>query len=53
MKVLGTLFALVAVAGLTSAEEKKFDAAKLEGKWKITEGRSRGQRSRSQNLKAR
>ena len=32
MKLLGTLFALVAVAGLVSAEEKKFDAAKMEGK---------------------
>ena len=37
MRLLGALFAVVAVAGLASAEEKKFDASKLEGKWKITE----------------
>ena len=52
MKVLGTLFALVAVAGLSSAEEKKFDASKLEGKWKITEGMKNGEKVKDDNLKA-
>ena len=52
MKLLGTLFALVAVAGLVSAEEKKFDAAKLEGKWKITEGLKSGSKVAEENLKA-
>ena len=51
MKLLGTLFALVAVAGLASAEEKKFDAAKLEGKWKITEGTKSGSKVEEANLK--
>ena len=51
MKLLGTLFALVAVAGLASAEEKKFDAAKLEGKWKITEGTKSGTKVEEANLK--
>jgi uncharacterized protein (TIGR03067 family) len=51
MKLLGTLFAIVAVAGLASAEEKKFDAAKLEGKWKITEGTKNGAKVEEANLK--
>jgi uncharacterized protein (TIGR03067 family) len=52
MKLLGSLFALVAVAGLSSAEEKKFDASKLEGKWKITEGMKNGEKVKDDNLKA-
>jgi uncharacterized protein (TIGR03067 family) len=51
MKLLGTMFALVAVAGLSSAEEKKFDASKLEGKWKITDGTKNGEKVKEENLK--
>jgi uncharacterized protein (TIGR03067 family) len=51
MRFLGTLFAIVAVAGLASAEEKKFDATKLEGTWKITEGTKNGTKVEEANLK--
>ena len=45
MKVFATLFALVAVSGLAFAEEKpKFDAQKLVGKWKFTEGTKSGEK---------
>jgi uncharacterized protein (TIGR03067 family) len=50
MKLLGTLFALVAVAGLVSAEEKKFDAAKMEGKWKMTSGTKAGDKLEAKNI---
>jgi uncharacterized protein (TIGR03067 family) len=51
MKLLGTLFALVAVTGLVSAEEKaKFDASKLVGKWKLTEGTKSGMKVDEKNL---
>lgn len=52
MRVVGTLFALVAVAGLASAEEKKFDAAKVEGKWKMVAGTKAGTKLEGKTLEA-
>lgn len=53
MKLFATLFALVAVAGLAGADEKaKFDAAKLVGKWKFTEGTKSGMKVDEKNLAA-
>ena len=53
MKLLGTLFALVAFAGLAAADEKdKLDASKLVGKWKFTEGTKSGMKVDEKNLAA-
>jgi uncharacterized protein (TIGR03067 family) len=52
MKVFATLFALVAVSGLTFGEEKKFDAEKLVGKWKFTEGTKAGEKVEAKNLES-
>jgi uncharacterized protein (TIGR03067 family) len=51
MKLFATLFTLIAVTGLACAEEKpKFDAAKLVGKWKFTEGTKAGTKVEAKNL---
>ena len=53
MKLFGTLFALVAAAGLAAADEKaKFDASKLVGTWKFTEGTKSGMKVDEKNLAA-
>jgi len=51
MKFVGSLFTLVAVAGLASAADK-FDPAKLAGKWKFTEGTKAGTKVEAKNLEA-
>jgi uncharacterized protein (TIGR03067 family) len=51
MKLLGTLFTLVVVAGLASAADK-FDPPKLAGKWKFTEGTKAGMKVDEKNLAA-
>jgi uncharacterized protein (TIGR03067 family) len=50
MKLFSTLCALVAVAGLATAEEKKFDAAKMEGKWKMVSGTKAGDKLEAKSL---
>jgi uncharacterized protein (TIGR03067 family) len=54
MKLFATFCALVAFAGLAVAEEKKaapkFDAEKLVGKWKFTEGMKSGEKVEAKNL---
>jgi uncharacterized protein (TIGR03067 family) len=50
MKLFSTLCALVAVAGLAAAEEKKFDAAKMEGKWKMVSGTKAGDKLEGKSL---
>jgi uncharacterized protein (TIGR03067 family) len=52
MKFFASLFALVAVAGLSVAEEKKFDVEKLVGKWKFTEGTKAGTKVDAKNLES-
>lgn len=53
MRLFATLFALVAVSGLAFGEEKaKFDAAKLVGKWKFTEGTKAGDKVEAKNLES-
>ena len=53
MKLVCSLFALVAFVGMVSAEDKpKFDAAKLEGKWKFTEGAKSGAKVDAKNLES-
>lgn len=54
MKLFGTFCALVAFAGLAIPEEgkgkPKFDASKLVGKWKFTEGMKAGNKVEAKNL---
>ncbi|HJZ91178.1 MAG TPA: TIGR03067 domain-containing protein [Gemmataceae bacterium] len=50
MKLFSTLCALVAVAGLAAAEEKKFDASKMEGKWKMVSGTKSGDKLEGKSL---
>jgi uncharacterized protein (TIGR03067 family) len=50
MKLFSTLCTLVAVAGLAAAEEKKFDAAKMEGKWKMVSGTKNGDKLEAKSL---
>jgi uncharacterized protein (TIGR03067 family) len=53
MKLSATLFAVVAVSGLAFGEDKpKFDADKLVGKWKLTEGTKMGEKSDAKSLEA-
>ena len=53
MKLFATLFALVAGSGLAFGEEKpKFDAEKLVGKWKFTEGTKSGEKVDAKNLES-
>lgn len=42
--------ALVVCAGVAAAEDKKFDAAKLEGKWTITAGWKEGDKLDAKNI---
>jgi uncharacterized protein (TIGR03067 family) len=42
--------ALVVCAGFAAAEDKKFDASKLEGKWTITAGTKEGTKLDAKNL---
>ena len=51
MKLVGSLFTLVVVAGLASAADK-FDPAKLTGKWKFTEGTKAGMKVNDTGLAA-
>jgi len=54
MKNVVALFALVAFTGFSVSEEKKeaakFDASKLVGKWKFTEGTKSGTKVDAKNL---
>jgi|SRR5262245_11614821 len=50
MKLFSTLCALVAAASLAAAEEKKFDAAKMEGKWKMVSGTNNGNKIDGKSL---
>lgn len=52
MKLFATLFALIAVSGFAVGEEKKFDAEKLVGKWKFTEGTKGGEKVDAKNLES-
>jgi uncharacterized protein (TIGR03067 family) len=55
MKLFASLFALVAVASLSVAEEKKaakFDVEKIVGKWKFTEGTKAGTKVDAKNLES-
>jgi uncharacterized protein (TIGR03067 family) len=52
MKLFATLFAMIAVSSLAFGEEKKFDAEKLVGKWKFTEGMKSGEKVEAKNLES-
>jgi uncharacterized protein (TIGR03067 family) len=56
MKLFAAAVALVAVAGFATAEEgkakPKFDAEKLVGKWKFTEGTKSGAKVDAKNLES-
>jgi uncharacterized protein (TIGR03067 family) len=42
----------VAIGAMSAAEEKKFDAAKLEGNWEYKSGEKNGQKPSEDSLKA-
>lgn len=50
MKLFGTLIACAIVAAPALAADKDFDASKLEGKWKFTEGWKFGAKSTPESL---
>jgi uncharacterized protein (TIGR03067 family) len=53
MKLFATMFALVAVSALVFGEDKpKFDAEKLVGRWKFTEGTKSGDKVDAKGLEA-
>lgn len=53
MKMFATLIAVLAVTGLNLGEEKpKFDAEKLVGKWKFTEGTKSGEKVEAKSLES-
>jgi uncharacterized protein (TIGR03067 family) len=53
MKFACSLFAVAAISLFVSAEDKpKFDASKIEGKWKFTEGTKAGAKVEAKNLES-